>query len=217
MLEQLERTIRIVTADDHPIARRGVRELLSDDSDISVVDEADDADGARRCIEVQQPDVAVLDLFMPGRPVLELIPDLRRDFAATAIVILTMQREPAYARRALAAGASGYVLKDRADEDLVAAIRCAVRGESYVTPRLAARLATAEAAFSPGGLSARELEILRLLALGHTNSQISDKLFLSVRTVESHRAHIQQKLDVQDRHGIVEFAFAHGLIAAHAG
>lgn len=205
--------IRIVIADDHPIVRRGLRQLLDDQDGVEVVAEGEDVASARRYVGGHRPDVLVIDLNMPGEPVLEALPQLRADFPDTQIVVLTMQNEPAYARKALTGGALGYVLKDAADQELVSAVNAAAHGQSFLNPRLGAKLAAELDTALPGGLSKRELEILRLLALGHTNVQIGERLCISVRTVETHRAHIQQKLDIGDRHGLVRFALTHNLIA----
>ena len=209
--------IKLVIADDHPIFRRGLRQLLEVQSDFEVVAEAEDAESAKRYVLGHRPDVLVIDLNMPGQAALEVIPELRREFPATQIVVLTMQNEPAYARKALSAGALGYVLKDAAAQELVTAVRSAARGESFLNPRLGAKLASEPADAVPGGLSQRELEVATMLALGYTNAQIGAQLFISTRTVETHRAHIQQKLNIGDRRGLVEFAFKHGLIETPGG
>ncbi|MBO0767754.1 MAG: response regulator transcription factor [Solirubrobacterales bacterium] len=208
------RTIRVVIADDHPIVRRGLRELLASEPDFELVAEGEDVDSARRYVRGHHPDVLVIDLNMPGESVLEVLPRLRSEFPDTQVVVLTMQSEPAYARRALGAGALGYVLKEAADTELVSAVRAASRHESFLNPKLGARLAAEPNLGPPGGLSERELEVLKLLALGHTNAQVAETLFLSVRTVETHRARIQQKLRVSDRPGLVRFAFEHGLLGS---
>lgn len=205
--------VRVVIADDHPVVRRGLRQLLEAEPELQVVAEGGDLDAARRYVLGHHPDVLVLDLNMPGGSSLDAIPDLRAEFPDTAIVVLTMQDEPAYARQALAAGAVGYVLKDAADAELVDAVRRAARGESYLNPRLGARIAAAPPPGPPGGLSEREAEVLRLIALGHTNAEIAEQLFLSVRTVETHRAHIQQKLRLDTRAELVQYALEHGLVA----
>ena len=207
------RLIRIVIADDHAIVRRGLRQLLDDEAGFEVVAEADDIESARRYVRGHHPDVLVLDLNMPGEPSLEAIPKLREEFPATQIVVLTMNNEPAYARTALGAGVLGYVLKESADAELIEAVRAAVAGERYLNPRLGAKVASEPPPGPPDGLSERELEILRLVALGHTNSQVAEELFLSVRTVETHRAHIQQKLGLSDRAELVRYALDHGLVS----
>jgi two-component system response regulator NreC len=205
-------SIRIVIADDHAIVRRGLRQLLEEEVGFEVVADASDIEEARRYVRGHHPHVLIVDLNMPGEPTLEAIPALREEFPETQIVVLTMQNEPAYARRALGAGVLGYVLKEAADAELVEAVRAAVAGRPYMNPRLGARLAYEPAPGPPGGLSAREVEILRLLALGKTNSQVAEDLFLSVRTVETHRAHIQQKLGLGDRSELVRYALERGLL-----
>jgi two-component system, NarL family, response regulator NreC len=205
--------IRIVIADDHAIVRRGLRQLLEGEDGFEVVAEADDVESARRYLRGHHPDVLVLDLNMPGEPSIEAIPKFRREFPETQIVVLTMQNEPAYARSALSAGVLGYVLKESADAELVEAIRSAVAGEQYLNPRLGAKVAAEPPPGPPDGLSDRELEILRLIALGFTNSQVAEELFLSVRTVETHRAHIQQKLGLSDRAELVRYALDRKLVS----
>lgn len=205
--------IKIVIADDHAIVRRGLRQLLEGEESFEVVAEAEDVASARRYLLGHHPDVLVLDLNMPGESSLEAIPKLRSEFPQTQIVVLTMQNEPAYARSALSAGVLGYVLKESADAELVEAIRAAVAGERYLNPRLGAKVAAEPPPGPPDGLSDRELEILRLIALGYTNSQVAEELFLSVRTVETHRAHIQQKLGLSDRAELVRYALDRKLVS----
>jgi two-component system, NarL family, response regulator NreC len=204
--------IRIVIADDHSVVRRGLRHLLESEHGFEVVAEASDVESARRFVRGHHPDVLVLDLNMPGGPSLEAIPSMRAEAPGTQIVVLTMQNEPAYARQALGQGALGYVLKEAADIELVEAVRAAAAGESYLNPRLGAKVAAEPPPGPPGGLSEREAEVLRMIALGHTNAQIAEELFLSVRTVETHRAHIQQKLRLSDRSELVRYALDHGLV-----
>ena len=206
-------SIKIVIADDHAIVRRGLRQLLDSEDGFKVVAEAEDVESARRYMRGHHPDVLVLDLNMPGEPSIEAIPKLRSEFPGTQIVVLTMQNEPAYARSALGAGVLGYVLKESADAELVEAIRSAVAGDQYLNPRLGAKVAAEPPPGPPDGLSDRELEILRLIALGYTNSQVADELFLSVRTVETHRAHIQQKLGLGDRAELVRYALDRKLVS----
>src|SRR5579875_1590467 len=184
--------------------------LLEPEPDFEVVGEAGDLDETRRYVLMRQPDVLILDLTMPDGTSIDLIPQLRERSPQTRIVVLTMHEEPALARSALAAGALGYVLKEAADEELIDAVRRAAANERYLNPRLGARLASGP----PGGLSEREVEVLRLIALGHTNSEIAAKLFLSVRTVETHRAHIQQKLRLSTRSELVRYALDQRLISA---
>ena len=205
-------SIRIVLADDHTVVRSGLRLLLDGESGFEVVAEAGDLDSARRHVRGLTPDVLVLDLNMPGGSSLEAIPDIRAESPETQIVVLTMQQEPAFARHALGAGAIGYVLKEAADDELVEAVRRAASGESYLNPRLGARMASEPPPGPPDDLSEREVEVLRLIALGHTNAEIGEQLYLSVRTVETHRSHIQQKLRLSTRAELVGYAIEHGLI-----
>ncbi|HWC86671.1 MAG TPA: response regulator transcription factor [Solirubrobacteraceae bacterium] len=203
--------IRIVLADDHRVVRRGLRLVLDREAGFEVVAEAGDVDGAQRYVRGHRPAVLILDLNMPGRSSLEAIPDLRAESPETQIVVLTMQEGPEYARAALASGAIGYVLKEAADAELVEAVRRAAAGEGYLNPTLGARVAAAPPA-PPDDLSRRELEVLRLIALGHTNAEIASQLYLSVRTVETHRSHIQQKLRLGSRSELVRYALERGLV-----
>ena len=207
-----EGPLRVVIADDHSLLRRGLRQLLEDEG-VEVVAEAGDVDTARRYVRGHHPNVLVLDLNMPGSSSLESIPVIRSESPLTQIVVLTMQDEPAYARQALSAGALGYVLKESADSELVEAVRAAAAGQSYLNPRLGAKVAAEPPPGPPDGLSEREVEVLRMIAFGHTNAQIAEKLFLLVRTVETHRAHIQQKLRLSDRSELVRYALEHRLVS----
>jgi two-component system response regulator NreC len=211
-----ERPITVVVADDHPVVRRGLRQLFDAEGDIEVLAEAGDAETARRYVHGHHPDVLVIDLNMPGEATLEVIPRIRQQFPDTQIVILTMQDEPAYARLALSLGVLGYVLKEAADDELVQAVRAAADGESFLNPRLGAKIAIEPPPGPPDGLSKRELEVLGLIALGYTNVQIAAELFLSVRTIETHRGHIQQKLRLGDRYELVKYALDHGVIKPQA-
>lgn len=207
------RQLRLVVADDHVVVRRGLILLLNDEADFEVVAEAGDVDGARRYVRGHHPDVLVLDLNMPGGSSLEAIPLILEESPGTAIVVLTMQDDPAFARQALLAGALGYVLKEAADTELIEAVHRAAVGETYLNPRLGARLASSPESGRPDELSEREVDVLRLIALGHTNAEIAEQLSLSVRTVETHRAHIQQKLRLSSRAELVRYVFDHGLLA----
>jgi two-component system, NarL family, response regulator NreC len=205
-------TIGIVLADDHPVVRRGLRLLLDDEPDFEVLAEAGTVEEARRYVRGHHPRVLLLDLNMPGGSSREAIPGLRTEFPETDIVVLTMQQDPAFARDALAAGATGYVLKQAADGELVEAVRRAAHGERYLNPRLGARIAAESPQGRPGNLSEREIEVLRLIALGHTTAEIAEQLFISGRTVESHRASIHQKLMLTSRADLVRFALDHDLV-----
>jgi two-component system response regulator NreC len=203
--------IRLVIADDHAVVRAGLRMLLDAEEDLSVVAEAGEVDTTRRMVAAHRPDVLVFDLNMPGPPSLPAIPELAQQ---TAVVVLTMQNDPAFARRALQEGARGYVLKEAADAELVQAVRAAAEGRTYLNPELGARMAAAppEPSGPPDDLTEREVEILKLIALGHTNAEIGKQLYLSVRTVESHRAHIQQKTRRSTRAELVGYAREHSLL-----
>ena len=207
--------ITIVLADDHAVVRSGLRMVLEREEDFEVVSEAADADSALRTVLGHKPTILVLDLNMPGEPTsLEAIPRVPDVSPNTRVVVLTMQEDPEFARRALRAGAAGYVLKEAADDELVDAIRRVAAGATYLNPRLGAMLAAAppEQTGPPDDLTEREVGVLRLIALGHTNAEIAQELFLSVRTVESHRAHIQQKLGRSTRAELVRYALDHGLV-----
>ncbi len=206
--------ITIVLADDHAVVRSGLR-LLLDQAGLHVLAEAGDAESALRSVLGHKPTVLILDLNMPGEPTsLEAIPRVPDVSPGTRVVVLTMQEDPVFAREALRAGAAGYVLKEAADTELVEAVRRAAAGETYLNPRLGAALATAplDSDGPPDDLSKREAEVLRRVALGHTNAEIAGQLYLSVRTVESHRARIGQKLRLSTRAELVRYALDRGLL-----
>lgn len=206
--------INIVIADDHRVVRSGLRLLLHAEEGMHVVGETGDVPGALAMVQARRPDVLVLDLNMPGEPSLPAIPRLREVSPNTRVVVLTMQDDPAFAREALQLGASAYVLKEAADAELVTAVRAAAEGRTYLNPELGARMAAAPVESGPpGDLSEREVEVLRLIALGHTNAEIAQQLFLSVRTVETHRAHIQQKLGRTTRAELVRYALDNDLLS----
>ena len=206
--------ITIVLADDHVVVRNGLRMLLEAEADMEVVAEAGDVEAAERYVLGHKPTVLVLDLNMPGGSSLEAIPRIGERSPETAVVVLTMQQDPAFAREALRAGARGYVVKHAAGDELVQAIRAAAGGGTWLNPELGARMAAApEGPTGPlAELSEREVDVLRLIALGHTNNEIAEQLFLSVRTVETHRARIQQKLGSSTRAELVRYALDHDLI-----
>jgi two-component system, NarL family, response regulator NreC len=205
-------TITIVLADDHTVVRNALRMLLDAEAGFEVVAEAGDADTAVRYVRGHKPTVLILDLNMPGRSSLDAVPDIREASPETEIVVLTMQNEPAFARRALQAGVRGYVLKEAADAELVQAVRRAAAGDTYLQPALGARLAAGEDTRRADELSERERDVLRLIALGHTNAEVAEQLYISIRTVESHRAHIQQKLRLSSRAELVRYALERGLV-----
>ena len=205
-------TTTIVLADDHTVVRNALRLLLDAEPGFEVVAEAGDAEAAVRYVRGHKPTVLILDLNMPGRSSLEAVPEIRKASPETEIVVLTMQNEPVYARRALQAGVRGYVLKEAADAELVQAVRSAALGDTYLQPTLGAKLAAGVDERDGDELSERERDVLRLIALGHTNAEIAERLYISIRTVESHRAHIQQKLRVTSRSQLVRYALEHGLV-----
>src|SRR5215213_2185072 len=206
---------KVVLADDHSVVREGLRLMVDAQPNLRVVAEAGDVETALRMTRAHRPRVLVLDLNMPGRPSLEAIPELLEASPETRIVILTMQDEPALAQATLRAGASGYVVKDAAGDELVQAVQLALQDQTYLHPQLGARIATQQPdATEDDDLSDREREVLQLIALGHTNGEIASQLFLSVRTVESHRAHIQQKLRLTTRAELVRYALDRGLIGS---
>jgi two-component system, NarL family, response regulator NreC len=203
----------VVLADDHNVIRAGLRALLEAAPDLRVIGEAADAAGAAKLVADRRPDVLVLDLQMPGADPRRDVPRLREQVPGTAIVVLTMQSDPRVARDLLRAGAAGFVLKQAADRNLGEAIRAAAAGGSYVDPRLGGELAKLEA--DPlESLTERELELLRLVALGHTNREIGERLFLSVRAIEVNRAKLQEKIGVASRPELVRFAIANRVIEA---
>jgi two-component system response regulator NreC len=207
--------IRVLLADDHAFVRRSLRALLDTDSELEVVAEASDVPMVMRHVQTHRPHVLVLDVSMPGGPILTAIRELRVKAPETAIVVTTMLDDPRFAREVVGAGASAYVLKDSADRDLPEAIHCAARGESFMAPELAPMLAAYGARVDR--LTKRELDVLRLIALGHTNVEIAALLSLSVRTIETHRANIHRKLSLATRAELVRYALRRGLLAPANG
>jgi two-component system, NarL family, response regulator NreC len=208
--------IRTVVVDDHAVVRSGIKLLLEREEDIEVVGEAGNAKDAIFRARALKPDVILLDVVMPGQSGIEVLPELLKESPETRVLVLSMQDDPSYVREAFAAGANGYVLKEAADEEVVAAVREIADGGRYVHPALGARLVAAEAeaaaAAQADPLSEREREVLRLLALGHTNQEIAKMLYISVRTAETHRAHIMQKLRLSTRAELVRHALSQGLL-----
>jgi two-component system response regulator NreC len=205
-----EPVVRVVIADDHTMVRNGLRVLLDMEPDLEVVAEAGCIAATEACLREHAPDVLILDVHLGAENGLDGMPDLIAASPATRVLVLTMQDDPAFARKALSAGARGYVLKDAPCADLVAAVRAVSRDETYLHPQLAARVVLAPEAVD--GLTPREREILRLIALGNTNAQIAGDLYLSIRTVETHRANIQSKLGVSGRAALVRCALERALI-----
>ncbi len=205
--------VRILLVDDHAVLRSGLRLLLEREEDLDPVGEAASAEEALRALPRLAPDVAVMDIEMPGIGGLEGVAKIRERFPEVHMLVLSMHDQARDVRRAFDAGAHGYLPKAAADEDLVRAIRAVAAGERYVHPSLGAALASPKDAGGPiDELTAREREVLRLLALGHTNQEIAERLVVSVRTVESHRAHVMTKLRVSTRAGLVREALRAGLL-----
>jgi two-component system, NarL family, response regulator NreC len=208
--------IRVLVVDDHAVVRSGLRMLLDAEPDMETVGEAPNADRAVFEALEQRPDVVLMDLVMPGKGGIEGMPALLRAVPEAKVLVLSMQDDPRYVRESFEAGASGYVLKEAADTEVVEAVRAVANGERYVHPALGARLVEAEAQerrrADEDPLSEREREVLRLLALGHTNQEIASMLYISVRTAETHRAHIMQKLRLSSRAELVRYALAQGLL-----
>jgi two-component system response regulator NreC len=210
------RTIALVIADDHAMVRSGLRLLLERCADLCVVAVAGDVDTALDEVGAKRPDVLLLDLGMPGSvSSLAAIGKVREAWPSTRVLVLTMQSDPLFARAALRAGAAGYLVKDVDEGVLVAAVRSVAAGGRYVDPALGAFLASAESTGAPD-LTSRELDVLRLAALGHTNVEIAAALALSVRTIESHRARIQRKLGHPTRAQLVRFAIDRGMVSPGA-
>ena len=206
--------IRIVVVDDHAVVRSGLRLLLSAEEDMEVVGDAGNVREAVFEVRATKPDVVLLDVTMPGESGIEGLPKLLHEAPETRVLMLSMQDDPSYVREAFAAGARGYVLKEAIDAEVVAAVREVAAGNRYVHPALGARMvaadAAAQAADAADPLSDREREVLRLLARGHTNQEIAKQLYISVRTAETHRAHIMRKLQLSTRAELVRYAIEHG-------
>jgi two-component system response regulator NreC len=212
---------RILLADDHAVLRAGLRLLLEAQPDLKVVGEAGDGREAMRLAEELKPELILLDLTMPGLSGMESLPALKKLLPATRILILTMHDDVSYLRQALSRGASGYVLKKAADNELISAVRAVLRGEVYVQPSMNKALLNDllphESAATPSdpweSLSEREQEVITLVALGHTSAEIAERLSLSAKTVETYRARGMEKLNLRSRAALVQFAIVHGLLS----
>jgi two-component system, NarL family, response regulator NreC len=209
-------SVRVLIVDDHAVVRSGLRLLLNAEEDIEAVGEAGSAREAIFEARALKPDMILLDVVMPDENGLEAVPQLLHEHPEAKVLVLSMQDDARYVREAFSVGASGYVLKEAADSELVAAIREVARGGRYINPELGARLVAADTdaqrRAEEDPLSDREREVLRLLALGHTNQEIARQLYISVRTAETHRAHIMQKLRLESRAELVRYALAQGLL-----
>jgi len=203
--------ITVVLAVDHAGVRRSLRRLLDADDQVDVIAESSDLATAARCVSGKGPSVLVVDLRLADGRIGEMINQLRGQRQQTDVVVLTMDESPLAALQAIDAGATGFVLKDRADSELLKAVHCAFGGDEFVSPRVAVGFDALRRA-AGDGLSPRETEIVRLIALGHTSAEIAVKLNVSRRTVEAQRARIYTKLGLSNRAGLVQFALRRGLI-----
>lgn len=213
-------SIRILVTDDHAVLRAGLTALLNAEPDFTVVGEAADGSECLRVAQAIQPDVILLDINMPGMNGLEALPLLRQVAPQSRILVLTMHDDTTYLRQVLRAGGVGYVLKQAADKELLSAIRTVYNGGTYLHPAHAQALLADPAPVAPptegatrlAHLSDREQETLKLIALGYSNKEIAEKLFLSVKTVETYKARIMEKLELTTRAGLVRFALQHKLL-----
>lgn len=212
MSREAEERIGVVLADDHAVVRGALKALLDGQEDLEVVGEAGSIAEAREIVAAKEPRVLVFDVNLPDGLAVDAVPELREEAPGTEIVLLTMERDLTLAQRALDAGAAGYLFKDSAHLELIEAVRDAAKGERHLGPAVAAGLKNDGAGDDRPALSPRETDVLKLMALGHTNREIGEQLSLSVRTVETHRAHIQQKLGLSSRPDLTRYALAHGLI-----
>jgi DNA-binding NarL/FixJ family response regulator len=204
--------ISVLIIDDHALFRAGLRCRLELEHDIAPVGEAATAEAAVSKARALQPDLVLLDLLLPGTSGHEAIPELTRVSPRSRVLVVSSQAAPSSVRQALSAGAAGYVPKRASDQELVAAIRQVAAGEGYVDPDLGAKLVVPDRSAALEPLTERERDILQLLALGYTNQEIGKKRYISVRTVDTHRAHIMRKLGLETRAELVLFALANGLI-----
>jgi two-component system response regulator NreC len=213
---------KVVIADDHAIVREGVRMILAKEKDIEVVGEAADGQQALELVEIHKPSVVIMDISMPGVGGIEATQKLKERYPKVAVLALTMHEDESYVFQLLRAGASGYVLKRAAAQDLVQAVRAAANGEAFLYPSVARKVITdylkrveaGEERTRYDGLTDREKEILTHIAQGLANQQIAEKLFISIKTVQTHRAHILEKLGLHDRTELVRYAIRKGLIEA---
>jgi two-component system, NarL family, response regulator NreC len=207
-------SIRVVLADDHAMVRRTLRLMLDVEQDIDVIAEAVDLAAMMSHVRQHMPRVLVLDLRLPNGMSTETIRQLRKEFPETEVVVLTVEESPLFAQKAIEAGAIGFVVNDRVDAELLGAVRRAGRGEAYISPRVASELEGIDRAINEDGLRPRETEVLRAIALGYTSAEIADKLHLSRRTIETHRANVHRKLGLATRAELVQFALRRHLIGA---
>jgi DNA-binding NarL/FixJ family response regulator len=208
--------ISVLIVDDHELLRAGLRSRLESEAAISIVGEADSAERAIVMARALHPDLILLDLLLPRKSGYEAIPELGRVAPTAKIIVVSSQAAPSSVRRALSAGAAGYLPKHASDRELITAIQRVAAGSRYVEPNLGAKLVVANGSPALEALSERERDIVHLLALGHTNQEIGKMLFISVRTVDTHRAHLMRKLRLETRAELVMFALANGVIGPSA-
>lgn len=208
--------IRVLIVDDHELLRAGLRSRLEGEHGITVVGEADSAERAVLMARKLQPDLVILDFLLPRKSGIDVIPELAQVAPQTRVLVVSSQAAPSSVRRALSAGAAGYLPKRSSDRELVTAIKLVAAGGGYVDPDLGAQLVNPNGSPALEPLSERERDVVQLLALGHTNQEIAEKLFISVRTVDTHRAHIMRKLSLETRAELVMFALANGVIGPSA-
>jgi len=215
----MKKTIRILLADDHTILRDGIRSLLEDEPDMEVIGEAEDGHSAVKMTAQLTPDVVIMDIAMPLLNGLEATRQIKRDYPQVKVLILTMHENEEYIRQVLATGAMGYILKDAAARELLGAIRAVHRGEAVLSPAITRlviedylRWGEPQPEAASDGLSAREREVLQLIAEGYTNKQIGEILCISVKTVQAHRNNLMQKLDLHDRGELIKYAIQKKII-----
>jgi two-component system, NarL family, response regulator NreC len=206
--------IRVLLVDDHALFRVSLKMRLEQEHGIVPVGEAETAEQAVARARVLEPDLVLIDLLLPRKSGYEAIPEILEASPESRVLVVSSQTGPTAVRQAISAGAHGYVPKRASDTEVIEAIRRVAAGERYVDPDLGAQLVVAEGVPELEPLSDRECDVLHLLALGHTNQEIGKTLFISVRTVDTHRAHIMRKLQLRTRAELVLFALAHGLIGA---
>jgi len=212
-----EKRIRILLADDHTLLRAGLRALLACQGDLEVIGEASDGAEAIRLAQALRPDVVVMDIGMPGVSGIDATAHIKRELSGVKILILSMHDDQGYLRQVLRAGASGYVLKRAADTELLAAIRAAAQGEVFLDPAMAKALVEevvqpSRSSAAEPVLSDREREVLRLLAYGHTNQQVADRLCIGVKSVETYKARLMEKLGLKGRAELVRYALRHSIL-----
>ena len=208
--------IRVLIVDDHELLRAGLRSRLERESAIEVVGEADSAERAVVMARALQPDLILLDLLLPRKSGFDAIPELAKVAPEARVLVVSSQAAPSSVRRALSAGAAGYLPKRSSDRELLTAMNRVANGAGYVDPDLGAQLVVPNGSPALEPLSDRERDVVHLLALGYTNQEIAKKLFISVRTVDTHRAHVMRKLQLETRAELVMFALANGLIGPSA-